>query len=102
MLVDDIWRIIEANIRVPELVLNDIRCFIAACNRSDERVQDLVARYGLGSGTALVVGCPGRLGRVSAFSWAGCRATGAPARQRWSPGGSRGPAASRRCVSRRR
>ena len=46
-LVDDIWRIIETNIRVPELVLNDIRCFIAACNRCDDRMQDLIAHYGL-------------------------------------------------------
>ncbi|HTK62535.1 MAG TPA: hydantoinase B/oxoprolinase family protein [Pseudonocardia sp.] len=46
-LVDDIWRIIETNIRVPNLVMNDIRCFIAACNRCDERMRDLVARYGL-------------------------------------------------------
>jgi N-methylhydantoinase B len=45
-LIDDIWRIIETNIRVPHLVLNDIRCFIAACNRCDDRLQTLIDSYG--------------------------------------------------------
>jgi N-methylhydantoinase B len=45
--IDDIWRIIETNIRVPNVVLNDIRCFIAACNRCDDRLQVLIDRYGL-------------------------------------------------------
>ncbi len=45
--IDDIWRIIETNIRVPNIVLNDIRCFIAACNRCDDRLQSLIDRYGL-------------------------------------------------------
>lgn len=44
--IEDIWRIIETNIRVPDLVLNDVRCFIAACNRCDERLQALLAEYG--------------------------------------------------------
>lgn len=44
--IDDVWRIIETNIRVPHLVLNDIRCFIAACNRCDDRLQVLIDRYG--------------------------------------------------------
>ncbi|GAA3792943.1 hydantoinase B/oxoprolinase family protein [Amycolatopsis tucumanensis] len=47
--VEDVWRIIETNIRVPELVLNDIRCFIAACHRCDERLQALIGRYGTGA-----------------------------------------------------
>ncbi|GAF45512.1 hydantoinase B/oxoprolinase family protein [Rhodococcus wratislaviensis] len=46
-LIDDIWRIIETNIRVPHMVLSDIRCFIAACNRCDDRMQALLERYGL-------------------------------------------------------
>ncbi|MBS9376012.1 hydantoinase B/oxoprolinase family protein [Rhodococcus sp. B50] len=46
-LIDDIWRLIECNIRVPALVLNDIRCFIAACNRADDRVTELLDRYGI-------------------------------------------------------
>jgi N-methylhydantoinase B len=45
--VDDVWRIIETNIRVPNLAMNDIRCFIAACNRCDDRLQALVDSYGL-------------------------------------------------------
>jgi N-methylhydantoinase B len=44
--VDDIWRIIETNIRVPNVVMNDIRCFIAACNRCDDRLQVLIDNYG--------------------------------------------------------
>jgi N-methylhydantoinase B len=46
-IVGDIWRIIETNIRVPFMVLNDIRCFIAACNRCDDRMQELFDSYGL-------------------------------------------------------
>lgn len=46
-LIDDIWRIIETNIRVPAMVLNDIRCFIAACNRCDERMQGIFETYGV-------------------------------------------------------
>jgi N-methylhydantoinase B len=45
--VEDLWRIIETNIRVPDLVLNDIRCFIAACNRCDDRLQVLIEQYGI-------------------------------------------------------
>ncbi|HZC10212.1 MAG TPA: hydantoinase B/oxoprolinase family protein [Mycobacterium sp.] len=45
-MIDDVWRIISTNIRVPELVLNDIRCFIAACNRGDDRLQNVLATYG--------------------------------------------------------
>jgi N-methylhydantoinase B len=44
--VEDIWRIIETNIRVPNVVMNDIRCFIAACNRCDDRLQVLIDNYG--------------------------------------------------------
>ncbi len=44
--VADIWRIIETNIRVPSVVMNDIRCFIAACNRCDDRLQALIDDYG--------------------------------------------------------
>jgi N-methylhydantoinase B len=46
-IIDDIWRIIETNIRVPEMVLGDIRCFIAACNRCDDRINTLVGQYGV-------------------------------------------------------
>ena len=45
--VDDIWRLIETNIRVSQLVLNDIRCLIASCNRGNDRIADLVAIHGL-------------------------------------------------------
>jgi N-methylhydantoinase B len=52
--VEDVWRIIETNIRVPELVLNDVRCFIAACHRCDDRLQALVESYGLDTFRAYV------------------------------------------------
>jgi N-methylhydantoinase B len=47
-MIDDMWRIIATNIRVPELVLNDIRCFMAACNRGNDRLQEVLAAYGTG------------------------------------------------------
>jgi N-methylhydantoinase B len=44
---DDIWRLIAANFRVPDRNLNEIRCFIGACNTADSRVADLVAEHGV-------------------------------------------------------
>lgn len=45
-MIDDIRRLIMANFRMPVRNLNDIRCFIAACNVCDERLQEMLARYG--------------------------------------------------------
>jgi len=45
-ILDDIWRLIAANFRVPDRNLNEIRCFIAACNTADARVGDLIAEHG--------------------------------------------------------
>jgi N-methylhydantoinase B len=46
-IIGDIWRLIETNIRVPAMVLNDIRCLIAACNTCDGRLRELIEHYGL-------------------------------------------------------
>jgi N-methylhydantoinase B len=46
-IVRDIWRLIETNVRIPAMVLNDIRCLIAACNTADERLRGLIDDYGL-------------------------------------------------------
>jgi N-methylhydantoinase B len=46
-IIDDIWRLIAANFRVPDRNLNEIRCFIAACNTADARVADIVAEHGV-------------------------------------------------------
>jgi N-methylhydantoinase B len=46
-IIRDVWRLIETNVRIPAMVLNDIRCLIAACNTCDERLRELVAEYGL-------------------------------------------------------
>lgn len=43
---DDVWRLIECNVRVPTMVLNDVRCMIAACNRGEQRVTELLERWG--------------------------------------------------------
>jgi N-methylhydantoinase B len=45
-MIDDIRRLIMANFRMPVRNLNDIRCFIAACNTCDERLQEMLERYG--------------------------------------------------------
>ena len=44
--IDDVFRLIETNFRIPMAVLNDIRCLIAACNRCDERFSELIGSYG--------------------------------------------------------
>jgi N-methylhydantoinase B len=46
-MIDDIRRLIMANFRMPVRNLNDIRCFIAACNVCDERLQKMFERYGV-------------------------------------------------------
>jgi N-methylhydantoinase B len=46
-MIDDIRRLIMANFRMPVRNLNDIRCFIAACNVCDERLQEMLRRYGV-------------------------------------------------------
>jgi N-methylhydantoinase B len=46
-IVEDVWRLIESNVRVPTMVLNDVRCMMAACNRGDQRLQEVVDRWGL-------------------------------------------------------
>ncbi|HEX4107555.1 MAG TPA: hydantoinase B/oxoprolinase family protein [Solirubrobacteraceae bacterium] len=44
--LEDVWRLIESNVRVPTMVLNDVRCMIAACNRGEQRVLELIERWG--------------------------------------------------------
>jgi N-methylhydantoinase B len=46
-MIDDVRRLIMANFRMPTRNLNDIRCFIAACNTCDDRLQKLFERYGV-------------------------------------------------------
>jgi N-methylhydantoinase B len=47
VIINDIWRLIETNFRVPDRNLNEIRCFIAACNTADSRIADIVDEYGV-------------------------------------------------------
>ncbi|WCK56247.1 hydantoinase B/oxoprolinase family protein [Aneurinibacillus sp. Ricciae_BoGa-3] len=46
-LLKNIVQLIQANFRLPNRNLNDIRCFIAACNVSENRIIDLIDKYGL-------------------------------------------------------
>ncbi|MBA3844729.1 MAG: hydantoinase B/oxoprolinase family protein, partial [Actinobacteria bacterium] len=46
-IIRDIWRLIETNVRIPALVLNDIRSLIAACNTANDRLGELIDNYGL-------------------------------------------------------
>jgi N-methylhydantoinase B len=43
---EDLYSLIEANVRVPELVRGDLEAQEAACRRGIERVLDLCGRYG--------------------------------------------------------
>ena len=45
-IIRDVWKLIETNVRIPSMVLNDIRCLIAACNTCDERLRQLIDGYG--------------------------------------------------------
>jgi N-methylhydantoinase B len=46
-IIRDVWRLIETNVRIPALVLNDIRSLIAACNTANDRLGLLIEQYGL-------------------------------------------------------
>jgi N-methylhydantoinase B len=48
-IIDDIWRLITANIRLPERNLNELRCFIAACNTAEQRLVDTIDEVGVES-----------------------------------------------------
>jgi N-methylhydantoinase B len=43
--VRDVWRLIESNVRVPAMVLNDVRCMVAACHRGEQRVLESLDRW---------------------------------------------------------
>jgi N-methylhydantoinase B len=43
----DVWQIIEANVRVPEQVLGDLRAQVAACRAGERGLLDLVLRHGI-------------------------------------------------------
>jgi N-methylhydantoinase B len=45
--IADVWRLIEVNVRVPAMVLNDVRCMMAACNRGEQRLQEVFDRWDL-------------------------------------------------------
>ncbi|MBS1842850.1 MAG: hydantoinase B/oxoprolinase family protein [Actinobacteria bacterium] len=45
--IDDVWRLITTNFRLPERNLNQIRCFIAACNTAESRLHDVLDEIGL-------------------------------------------------------
>jgi N-methylhydantoinase B len=46
---EELLRVIESNVRVPDLVRGDLAAQISACRRGLERVQRLCLRYGVGS-----------------------------------------------------
>ncbi len=43
----DIWTLVLANTRLPDLVGGDLRALIAACQIGENRVQELAERYGM-------------------------------------------------------
>lgn len=45
--VAEVWAVIEANVRTPDLVRGDLEAQIAACNSGEREFKDLIARYGI-------------------------------------------------------
>lgn len=45
--VAEVWAVIEANVRTPDLVRGDLEAQIAACNNGEREFKDLIARYGI-------------------------------------------------------
>jgi N-methylhydantoinase B len=46
VLHEDLLRLIRANFRIADRTINNLRCFMAACNTCDTRIQEVVAEYG--------------------------------------------------------
>ncbi|MDN3016192.1 hydantoinase B/oxoprolinase family protein [Paenibacillus sp. BSR1-1] len=46
-IVQDIFHLLQANFRMPQHDMNNIRCFIAACNICEKRTIDMIDKYGL-------------------------------------------------------
>lgn len=46
-IVQDVFHLMEANFRLPQHDINNIRCFIAACNTCEKRTVDMIDKYGL-------------------------------------------------------
>ena len=46
-IIDDVERLIRANVRVPALVINDLRCLVAACNAAEKLVCELASSMGV-------------------------------------------------------
>ncbi|MCS7006292.1 MAG: hydantoinase B/oxoprolinase family protein [Thermoleophilia bacterium] len=44
--VEDVFRIIEANVRIPRMTLGDLRAQVAACSVAEHALLELVERYG--------------------------------------------------------
>jgi 5-oxoprolinase (ATP-hydrolysing) len=47
--VEEIFKIIRANVRIPSMTLGDLRAQIAACTIAERGLQELAERYGVGS-----------------------------------------------------
>jgi N-methylhydantoinase B len=45
-LSDDFLRLLRTNLRVADRTINNIRCFLAACNVCDSRLQEVIEEYG--------------------------------------------------------
>ena len=56
-IVDDVERLIRANVRVPDLVINDLRCLVAACNAAETLVGELASSLGVDEMARIMARC---------------------------------------------
>ncbi|MBM3679031.1 MAG: hydantoinase B/oxoprolinase family protein, partial [Actinobacteria bacterium] len=70
--VEDVFKIIEANVRIPRMTLGDLGAQVAACTVAERELQALARRYGAGELAALMDGLiehTERLVRAEIASW---------------------------------
>ncbi|MBA2475893.1 MAG: hydantoinase B/oxoprolinase family protein [Actinobacteria bacterium] len=70
--VEDVFKIIRANVRIPRMTLGDLGAQVAACSVAERGLQELAARYGSGRLAALMEGLiehTERLVRHELASW---------------------------------
>ena len=71
-IIDDVERLIRANVRVPALVINDLRCLVAACNAAEKLVCELASSMGVDEMARIMALCQqlsraGMLTRIAAL-----------------------------------
>ena len=69
---DSLFALLEANVRVPHLTLGDLQAQVSSCNVGEQRLHEIIARYGIdqyGEATQLLIERTETIVRNEIASW---------------------------------